>query len=198
MATDADLLDRWGSGDDRAASELIDRHTGRLRRFFHTKTDAEVDDLIQQTLLTCLQARAKIPNAASFRAYMFTVARNVLYNHYRKNRRMRERFDPLETSFADLHASPSQVIYTKEWKSRLMAALRTLPVDLQVALELRFWEQLSGPELAEVLDVPEGTVRSRLRRGMTLLRAALGGQEISESDFEASSPDFERWARQDS
>lgn len=155
-----------------------------------------MDDLIQATLLTCLQARHKIPSAASFRAYMFTVARNVLYNHYRKNQRMRDRFDPLETSFANLHASPSQVVYTKQWKARLMAGLRTLPVDLQVALELRFWEQLSGPELAQVLDVPEGTVRSRLRRGVALLRDALDGREVSESEFEHSSPDFERWAKE--
>ena len=46
----------------------------------------------------------------------------------------------------------------------LLEALRRIPLDLQIAIELHYWEGMSGPDLAQVLDIPEGTVRSRLRR----------------------------------
>lgn len=178
---------RWAAGDHRAAAELIDRHTGPLRRFFRTKTNGDIEDLIQQTLETCLRARDRIPNAASFRAYMYSVARNVLFNHYRRRRRSIERFDPLETSVAALLPSPSQMIAAQERRGRLAEAMQQLPLDLQVALELRYWEQLTGPELADVLEIPEGTVRSRLRRAMAMLRELLGDQMYSERELSEAS-----------
>ena len=52
-------------------------------------------------------------------------------------------------------------------------ALRRIPLELQVALELYYWEGMAGPELAAALDLPEGTVRTRLRRGRQLVREQL-------------------------
>ena len=84
-----------------------------------------------------------------------------------------------------------------------MAALQSLPVDLQIALELRFWQELSGPDLALVLEIPEGTVRSRLRRALEALREALIAQEaaprllggmVGVGPGGASDADLEAWA----
>ncbi len=77
----------------------------------------------------------------------------------------------------------------------LLAALRSIPLDLQVALELFYWEQLDGPDLAEVLGVPEGTARSRLRRAREAVAEKIaellgdGGQPAG-----ASASDLDAWA----
>ncbi|MCA9705484.1 MAG: hypothetical protein KDK70_06540 [Myxococcales bacterium] len=76
----------------------------------------------------------------------------------------------------------------------LLAALRALPVDLQVALELFYFEHIRGPELAEVLGLPEGTVRSRLRRGREILRERLQELLRSPGMVESTMTDLESWA----
>jgi len=78
------------------------------------------------------------------------------------------------TSVVDLGMSPSGAAAEAQDFVRLRDALRRLPIDVQVALELYYWEDLSGPEMADVLELPEGTVRSRIRRGLGLLEELLG------------------------
>ena len=77
----------------------------------------------------------------------------------------------------------------------LLDALRRIPVDAQIVLELYYWEDLPAPDVARFLDVPEGTVRSRLRRALELLRERLEslapGVPIGFSDEES----FGAWAR---
>ena len=77
----------------------------------------------------------------------------------------------------------------------LARALRSIPLDLQVALELHYWEELSGPELAAVLEIPEGTVRSRLRRGRELLAERLQAFACDDAALAKSSlDDIDGWA----
>jgi RNA polymerase sigma-70 factor (ECF subfamily) len=192
--TDAQLLDRWAEGDTAACRILLDRHFEGLARFFRNKVSAGVEDLIQQTLMTCVRRREALRDRASFRAYLYTVARRLVHEHCRKLRREHERFDPLQSSVADLRTSPSQFASRREEHRLLLMALQTLPLDLQITLELRYWEQLSGPELADVLGVPEGTVRSRIRRGTALLRDALARLGTQDLCAETSLADFQAWA----
>jgi RNA polymerase sigma-70 factor (ECF subfamily) len=83
------------------------------------------------------------------------------------------------------------VIDGRREQVQLLAALRQLPVDLQVLLELRYFEKLRSIELAEILEIPHGTVRSRIRRALELVRQHLA--EATELT-DASDADFERWA----
>jgi RNA polymerase sigma-70 factor (ECF subfamily) len=170
MVTDSQLLDRWADGDMEAARTLVSRYFDGLARFFRTKIGEEVDDLIQQTFMVCLKARHTLRDKASFRAYMYTVARHQVYGHYRNLRKARAGMGTSFSSFPWRGPSPSEIVADRQTRARLLEALRSLPMETQILLELRYWEQLSGPELAEVLEIPEGTVRSRLRRGVELLR----------------------------
>lgn len=194
MLTDSELLDRWAAGDTAAAEELLDRYFEGICRFFRNKVGGDVDDLIQQTFSICVQTRDRLRNKSSFRAYLYTVARNEVYAHYRRLRRTRQGFDPSVSSVQDLDPSPSQVLAKDQQQRLLLTALRRIPLELQIALELRYWEQLSGPELAEVLEIPEGTVRSRLRRGTQMLREQLGVITSQEEDLLESVTNFDQWA----
>lgn len=164
------LLTRWRDGDRHAGSALIDRYDGLLLRFFQTKAGDEAEDLVQRTFLRCVERKDAIVDLHSFRAYLLATARSVLVDHYRKAGRHAGRFDPLQTSVADLDPSPSAHAAVQQERQQLVAALRQLPLDLQVALELFYWEGMAGAELAAALDIPEGTLRTRLRRARQLLR----------------------------
>lgn len=176
-----------------AGNELFDRYFDALFRFFRNKVTDGADDLVQQTFLACVQSRDRFRGDSSFRTYLFTVARSKLYNQL--ERRHREgAIDYGVTSCADLGVSPSGIIAEDEQQRMLLVALRSLPIDLQVALELFYFEKIRGPELAQVLGVPEGTVRSRLRRGRELLREQLETLLRSPAAVESTMTDLESWA----
>ena len=72
-------------------------------------------------------------------------------------------------SVHDLRTSPSRLVVRHQEQQLLLAALRRIPIDLQILLELHYWERLSSRELGEVLEIPPPTVRSRLRRARQML-----------------------------
>jgi RNA polymerase sigma-70 factor (ECF subfamily) len=172
-ASDHELLQAWRTGDTDAGRELFERHFAALYRFFRNKVDDGVEDLIQETLLACTESRDQFRGDASFRTYLFTVARNALYAYWRQRRRDGLHSDVADCSVEALATSPSGKLARKRERRLLLRALRALPLELQTLLELHYWEDLPGPELARVLGIPEGTVRSRLRRARTALEAAM-------------------------
>jgi RNA polymerase sigma-70 factor (ECF subfamily) len=164
MATDASLLEAWRDGDRDAGRALYDRHARSLYRFFRNKVDGGVDDLLQETFLALVEGRDRFRGDASVRTYLFVIARRLLRAHWERSRRDAGRVDVGEVSVAALSTSPSGLAARAQEHRLLAAALRRLPMDQQIVIELHYWEELSGSELAEVLGVPEGTVRSRLAR----------------------------------
>ena len=170
MGTDLELLRAWREGDREAGDRLVRRHFDSLVGFFYSKVERGVEDLIQATMLACVEGRDRIAHG-SFRAYLFGTARRVLYGHYRKHR-ARDNVDFGVTSMRDLAPSPSTEFKRAESKELLSEALRTVPLDFQIALELHYFEGLAPKEIAAVLEIEAGTARTRLHRGRKLLREA--------------------------
>lgn len=170
MKTDDELIQAWREGDDAAGNELFDRHFDGIHRFFANKAAAnDVGDLVQKTFLGAVEGVREFRGEASVRTYLFAIARRQLYKHWKRQSRDGD-LDFGVSSVHDLGARPSTLAADREEKRLVLEAMRRLPVDLQVALELHFWEGMSGPQIATVLEIPEGTVRSRLRRGLESLR----------------------------
>lgn len=194
MDDDFAVLDAWRAGDRSAGDALLRRHFDALYRFFRNKIDHGVDDLIQRTFVACIAAKDGFRKQSSFRTYLFTVARNELYHHYRRRQREAALFEPQTQSVEALGTSPSAVVARQQEQRLLLRALRTLPLDLQVAIELFYWEQLSTAEIAEILEVPQGTAKSRLRRAREELEIKL--RELAESPalLESTIAAFDRWA----
>ena len=173
-------------GDAGAGNTLFERHFDSIYRFFVYKVERDVHDLVQRTFLGCMEARSRFRGDSSFRTFLFAIARNELRQHYR-NKTRDGVLDFTTSSLAELAPTPSTIARHKGQTRMLLTALRSLPVDLQLLLELHYLEGLTGPALAEVLEIPEGTVRSRLQRARETAAAkltALGGE----------TPEIARWA----
>ena len=191
---DMELFRAWCDGDQAAGNQLFDRHFESIYVFFSNKISDGADDLTQETFLACVRGRERFRGEASVRSYLFRTARQILYKAYRDRRRRDAFVDPMTTSVQDLALSPRSLVGHKHEVSLLLEALRGLPIDYQVALEMYYWEELTGPELAAALEIPVPALRSRLRRGIELLRGRLF--ELSdEQGALAGDTDLETWAR---
>ncbi len=194
MDSDEALLASWRDGDQRAGRALFARHVDRISRFFFSKVSNGVDDLVQRSFLALLERSRDLPAGVPVRAYLFGIARNLLLRRFRDEYRDGRHFDELSTSVADLGATPSVLIDKRQQLQVLYAALQALPLDLQITLELFYWEELPASEIGSVLDLPEGTVRSRLRRARQLLAERL--RALGPAIAEPTLADLERWARE--
>lgn len=192
---DPGLLQAWRAGDEAAGAELIAKHTEFLARFFANKAAESMDDLLQATFLRCVESRDRIKDPDKFRSYLLTIAHRELLAYFRARSRERELFAPELTSVWDVEPRPSTIVVQQEEQRLLAEALRRIPLAYQVVLELYYWEDFSAPRIAEALEVPEGTVRSRLRRGRELLLETMQGLRASDVYGRPSLDDLERWAR---
>ena len=192
MSTDEKLLDAWRSGDLAAAEQLFDRHFAALYRFFFNKVGDAVDDLVQATLLACVESRDRFRGAASFRTFLFAVARKQLYAYYR--RRTGQAPDTL-SSVPDAAQSPAELLVEHEEEKLLLRALRRLPFDFQIAFELFYWEGLGHAELSAVLEIPLGTVKSRLRAGRQQLERELAAVADDRELVASTADNLDAWAK---
>lgn len=191
---DMALLEAWRGGDNRAGSELFSRYFDELYGFFCSKvpTGDLAEDLVQQTLLSCVRYRDGFRGDASFRTYLFAVARSRLYDFYRR----RGKGEPPAgvSSLIDPGRSPSSLFRSDERRRVLLEALGQLSFDQQLVLELHYVRGFTGPELAQILAVPEGTVRSRLRRARAALIQHIARVDAKGVDEDEVHADLESWA----
>ena len=173
MDDDLTVLQRWRDGDARAGEDLCTRYFDEIYRFFEYKISGEADDLTQQTFLACVKARDRFRGQSSFRTYLYAIARNELYTRLRKLPRF-EHVDLEISSLDEIVSSPSKQLGKQQELAQIRAALRQLPVEQQVLLELHYWHDLDAAALAEMLDASPGAIRVRLLRARQALRERLG------------------------
>lgn len=152
---------------------LFERYFQAVERFFLNKAPDHVDDLVQETFLGCLKSRDQVTDSSKFRAHLFAIAYHVLGTHLRHVYRGRKHLDFTEISMHDLAPGPGSAMAHHDEQRLLLEALRKIPVDHQVLLELHYWEALTTEEIAKVLGVPVGTVRGRLQRARAQLEQAM-------------------------
>lgn len=192
MGEDADvaLLEAWRAGDDRAGRDLVARHFAAVYRFFANKLGGDVDDLVQQTFLACVEGRDRV--GGGFRAYVFGIARNRLYRHFR-DRGYREPAEQSIAALADGMTSVGEALARRQEQKLLLRALRRIPIELQIALELAYWEELTDREVAEILEIPVGTLKSRLRKARALLDAEMTELAGDDALLASTTAGFDGW-----
>lgn len=199
VSSDSDmaLLLAWKTGDQRSGETLYRRHTSSVSRFFRNKVEArELADLMQATFLACFEHSDRYIEGASFRAFLLGVARNLLLHHYRSRYRKDDKIDFGVSSIVEIGVSPSAIMVAQQQERQLLAVLRSLAIEQQILLELYYWEDMQGRELAELYGVPEGTIRTRLRRARERLLTAFTEFETSATIPATTMTSLDSWARQ--
>ena len=171
--TDDELLEHWRDGDRSAGDAFVERMFEPLRRFIESQCGHEVEELVQETLKRAVVAKTRFLGKGGARAFVFGIARNVVREHYR--RRSQREDDIEESSVRDLSAGPSTLRWRRKSDELLLEALRTLHMRQQAALQLYYWEDFNKREIAQILEIPEGTVASRIDRARERLREIFEG-----------------------
>lgn len=193
MPDDIELLAAWRQGDRPAGEKLFERYFEPLSRFFINKVPADHEDLIQETFAACVRGRDRLRQDTSFRSYLFSTAFNVLKRDYRRRAGPRQAVSLESRTANDLAPGPSTLMRVGEQELLLLDALRRIPIELQVVLEMRYWENMSSSEIGQALGIPAGTVRTRMLRGRTLLAEQLSGP-MGVSATKDSVTDLDEWA----
>jgi len=193
-ADDVVLLEAWRRGDTTAGEELFERYYDVVERFFLNKISGDVQDLVQETFIACVEGRDRVQDSSRFRSYLFSIAYNVLRAHLRKIYRGGQQLDFDEMSIQQVAPGPGTQLGHRREQRLLLEALRGIPVDYQVILELHYWEQMNTEDMAEALALPVGTVRSRLRRARELLEQAMGRLAESPGELQSTLTRLDDWA----
>jgi RNA polymerase sigma factor (sigma-70 family) len=179
--SDLSLLERWRQGDRASGEALFARHFSDLYRFFEHKVGPDADDLTQSTFLACVQARDQFRGASTFRTYIFAIARRELYAHLRK-RAGNQRLDFDISSLAAIITSQPTRMARAEDAENLRRALRELPAEHELLLELHYWHELDAAALSEIFEAPAGTIRVRLLRARRELKNLLSQSSLPSDD----------------
>ena len=173
MEADAALVSRCLHGDGSAWEALVRSHSrliyGTCYRF--TGDAEQAHDLTQDVFLRVFRSLRTFDAAAGgFRTWLLRLTRNLLIDYYRQNRKHRvlDALEPQETLIVDSSNPASRSDYalrSREAGELLHRALARLSAELREAVILRDLQELEYRDIAEVLDVPEGTVKSRINRG---------------------------------
>jgi RNA polymerase sigma-70 factor (ECF subfamily) len=175
MRTDDELMLDHRAGDTRAFEALFDRYRDPVWRFYRRRVadPRQVEELTQETFLAVLRGADRYEPKAAFRSYLFGIAFNLLAVARRE--RGREAAMPLDA--IDAAAPPGADATAVLWVRQALAELD--PDDREV-LMFREYDQLSYVEIATLMGVAVGTVRSRLFRARMALRDKLVGQAETE------------------
>jgi len=184
---DFNLVERCLRGDEAAWEDLIKLHTRRVYSICYrfTGKDSEAQDLTQDVFLRVFRAIGSFRSGeGSFVVWLTRLTRNLLIDHYRRTKQDRatdsieEQLSMLEERTA-ISGRTDGLLAGREASEVLQTALRKLSPELREAVILRDLEELEYREIAEVLHVPEGTVKSRLNRGRAELARLLRKQRVS-------------------
>ncbi len=185
MATDEELMDGVAGGEALAFDQLLERHGKPLFNFFLRQVGnvTEAEDLVQTTFVRILQAAPSFDPAQKFTTWAYRIAHNLCVDFFRRqqHRRAVSLDEPLtddeSLTLGDLMADDAPAPGLRFEDNQLQAAIRravtTLPVEQRAVVVLCHFEGRSYPEIAETLDIPVGTVKSRMHNAMRRLRDQL-------------------------
>ena len=157
---DAELITRWKAGDQRAAGELVTRHSGALARFAvgSGMAAADVDEVVQDTFVRAFAAIDGFRGDSSFRTWLFTIERRLLLDRARVAKR-RARDTEVKEEDAATEYDALDAVVASETRQRLLDAVEQLSPTQRQVFTLRLTEGLSYKEIATVAGTTEGAAR---------------------------------------
>jgi len=185
--TDRELMVAFQEGDPEAFDRLHARYRLPLKNYFYKMSYGDAglaEDLLQETFLRLVRHKAKYRPERPFRTYLFTVARNLFIDHYRSKKAAPPavsadlRLGDEGSTIGDLLVSREQDTVRRlegtEAAEMVREAVQELPESQREVFLLVFFQELKYREVAEIMGVPVGTVKSRVNAAFTRLRGRLG------------------------
>jgi len=171
--TDEALMERVKRADKAGLRELYDRHSGPLTAFVARTLSDPVDaaDIVHEAFISVWDGSAKFRENTSFRAWLYRIARNKAIDRLRKNKR--EVLSEPDDTVPDSDPDPAEIAEICEDRSRVRACLEKLSATHHRVVSLSFFEGMTYREIANVEDVSEGTIKSRIFHAKKLLMHCL-------------------------
>ena len=179
--TDEQLIKKFQEGDVGAYNQIVYRYKDRLLNFINRFLN-DVDrseDLVQDTLLKLYTHKDSYKEIAKFSTWLYTIAANLARTELRKIKR-RKTFSVTELSHDDREfiiestdMGPGEENFSQNFEKNVKRALAALPDDFKTIIILRDIQELSYDEISKIVEVPLGTVKSRINRGRVKLQQLL-------------------------
>ena len=173
--TDEQLMARAKAGNDAAFEELYHRYARRLKGFFFLQLGGDEElaaDATHDVFLRAYEARNRYQEGKNVSTWLFTIAYNICRNHYRSNA-----YETLLSATLDAEPISDEQIEVQldsaALDDALAQVLSELPPPLHQLFSLHYQEELTIPQVAEIVGIPEGTVKSRLHKTMNIIRKKL-------------------------
>ena len=183
-SSDESLLARYREGDSAAFEILYARHRQGLYRFLLGLSGSaeRAEEVYQDTWLSLIRSASQPQGRATFRTWLYQIARNRLIDHWRKHgvhQPLHDSYDEQAHALADETSDPEQLLSLSRDSQRLDTALQSLPADQREVFLLRAYSDLDLPQIAALTETPLETVKSRLRYAQQKLRRLLAEEVLT-------------------
>ncbi len=185
MTEDCELMARVSGGDTEAFDALVQRHRQRLQSFLYRlcSDTEEAADCAQEALLRLWLKRETYRPEAKFTTYLYTIAHNCFRDRLRRQR-VRPQTTPLEQQVGPAARTllqrlsrpadtPEHALFQRLRMAQVRAAVQQLPENQRIVFVLGHFEELPYEQIGRILDVPVGTVKSRMHYAVARLRETL-------------------------
>jgi RNA polymerase sigma-70 factor (ECF subfamily) len=193
--SDSDLLVRYGAGEEDAFREIVNRYRNGLYAFLRLFLNRQelVEDVFQETFMQLFNSRESFDKSRPLRPWLFTIAANKAKDALRKRLRKNAitigtmavsedlSFDDMLNTFTSDSTMPYEELQKSETAMRVRKVIADMPENLKEILILAYFNRFSYKQMAQLLGIPIGTVKSRLHTAVGRFarewKASLGSNE---------------------
>jgi RNA polymerase sigma-70 factor (ECF subfamily) len=176
MGSDEVLAAGVQQGNQASMQALVERYYEPLLRFSFWLcggNQVQAEDMVQETFLRMMRGIAGYDPARPFKPWLYAIAEHIAFNQVQRARTCPLMDLPDETAYPDHFPQPEEQTERGEARQSVAAELSQLPLRQREVIELFYYEDLPQKEIAEILGIPLGTVKSRLSFGLKQLRARM-------------------------
>ncbi len=182
----SDLIKGAIEGDEAAYRQLLDNYRGAIFNLLYkmVRNKEETEDLVQEAFMKAFKALPSFNEEYAFSTWLYKIAINNCIDHMRKkrlktysiNKPVQSKDGELDREFPDTSMSPDRAILSDEKSTIIEDAIDELPENYKIAIVLRHAEEKSYEEIAQILNIPLGTVKARIFRAREMLKKKLKGK----------------------